>query len=160
MRKLILFMSAFLLLFAWGCTKNDNASDSKGSNDPGIEKLFEAAKQNMDTEIMTEESDPETINTFFEITKDNYEEFKFAMPNTNIQVSQIVIVKAKDGNLDAVKKGIKSYLDNNLEIFSSYLPDQYELLKKAEFFEKDNYSILLVGEGADKAKDAVLNAFK
>ena len=153
-------MSAFFLLFACGCTKNDNASDSKGSNDPGIEKLFEAAKQNMDTEIMTEESDPETINTFFEITKDNYEEFKFAMPNTNIQVSQIVIVKAKDGNLDAVKKGIKSYLDNNLEIFSSYLPDQYELLKKAEFFEKDNYSILLVGEGADKAKDAVLNAFK
>ena len=50
MRKAILFLSAFLLLFACGCTKNDNASDDKGSNDPGIEKLYEAAKQNMDTE--------------------------------------------------------------------------------------------------------------
>lgn len=156
-RLFSILILAVALLFV-GCSK-DNQSESSKNSDPGIDKILEIAKENMNTETMVEEKDPEMIQTFFEITSDNYESFRFMMPSANIKVSEIVIFKAKEGNLDAVKKGMKVHLDNNLEIFSSYLPDQYEILKKAEFFDKGNYSILLVGEGADKAKEEILKAF-
>lgn len=152
----VLILVAALLLV--GCGK-DNSTETSKDSDPGIDKILEIAKENMNTKSMVEESDAEMIQTFFEIAPDNYESFRYMMPEANIKVSEIVIFKAKEGNLDAVKKGMKAHLDNNLEIFSSYLPDQYEILKKAEFFDKGNYSILLVGEGADKAKEEILKAF-
>lgn len=157
MKRLFSVLILIVALIFVSC-KGDNKDLTK-DNDPGIEKILEIAKNNMDTRNMVEETDKESIQTFFEVSPDNYEAFKFMMPDANIKVSEIVIFKAKDGNLDAVKKGLKAHLDNNLEIFSSYLPDQYEILKKAELFDKGNYSILLVGKGADKAKEEILKAF-
>lgn len=157
MKRLFSVLILIVALVFVGC--KGGSDEAKKDSDPGIDKLLEIAKNNMDTTNMVEETDKESIHTFFEISEDNYESVKFMMPNANIKVSEIVIFKAKDGNLDAVKKGMKAHLDNNLEIFSSYLPDQYEILKKAELFDKGNYSILLVGQGADKAKEEILKAF-
>lgn len=150
MKRLVFLILCALFIISCG---------KKEAKDPGIDKIFQIAKDKMNTEVMLEETNRSTLMDFTEISDDDFKDFRFMMPSTNISVSEIMIVLANEGKLDNAKKALKFHLDNQIEIFKSYVPEQYNILKDAEFFDAGNYVILLVGDGAKEAKDEILKEF-
>ncbi len=76
------------------------------------------------------------------------EEYVAEIPLMNVQATEIFIAKVKDGEMDAVKAGIQSRLDSLDELWSRYLPDQYELVQNHQLVEEGNFIFLAIHEKA------------
>lgn len=63
--------------------------------------------------------------------------------------------EAKEGKLDTVKKGVEKRLENLKELWSQYLPDQYELVKNSVTYENGNYYFFIVGQDAEKILELI-----
>ena len=152
MKKTILMALCAMCILFVGC--------SKDAKDVSIDELFSAAKDKMDTTKMADETDPDILKVFLEDLKDDdYSEFRYAMPQKNVFVSQIMIIKSRPDKLDNVKKCVETHVQNNKDIFKTYEVEQYKFLEKAELFTIQDYVVLLIGDGASEAKSAISKLF-
>ncbi len=81
------------------------------------------------------------------------EEYVAEIPLMNVQATEIFIAKVKDGKMDAVKAGIQSRLDSLDELWSRYLPDQYELVQNHQLVEEGSFIFLAIHEKAAEMAD-------
>ena len=90
----------------------------------------------------------------------------------NVSSDVVLAVKAKAGQVDAVKAALEARRDAVAASFEMYLPDQYEKALAGRVVTKGDYALLVIGgdgqrvvdEGVeavyaeiDKAIDAALN---
>lgn len=71
-------------------------------------------------------------------------------PMMNVHATEIIVITAQDGKLDTVKEAIDAYMIAQEENWSTYLPDQYELVKNRAVKEKGNTLIVVVAENAEQ----------
>lgn len=149
-RVVLILMTILLFLNVIACKNEKEASDKRTYT---IDELFGVAKEHMDTTQMSE-SDAEMLDALMQIKADEFTEMKYMAPTTNLNTNQILIIK---GN-DEIDKKIDSYLETQIELYASYLPEQAEKLKKAKKFKVNDFIILLVGnseEEVEKTKEAM-----
>ena len=106
-------------------------------------------------EMPTMEIDQQTLETMYEITTDDYEEAVGKMPMMNIQASMYLVIKAKDGKVEDVKSKVENYAAKQEEIWSTYLPEQYELVKARKLNVVGNYVYLIISESADEIEKLI-----
>lgn len=99
-------------------------------------------------EIATMDITMETLNSMYQITQDEVDEVIGKMPMMNVQASMYLVIKAKDGAVDSVKTKVENYGTDYEEQWSTYLPDQYELVKQRKIGVKGNYVYLIISENA------------
>lgn len=120
-----------------------------------IEDANKIASEFLDTSRM-EDDDIYMLSDITLIDKNLVEAYKYMRPITNLETQQIIIIKPVQDKMEEVKKTLKAHLDNSIEIYDSYLPEEAAKLKEAELFTTDDLVILLVGEDAKKAKEKIL----
>lgn len=120
-----------------------------------IEDANKIASEFLDTSRM-EDDDIDMLSDITLIDKNLVEAYKYMRPITNLETQQIIIIKPVQDKMEEVKKTLKAHLDNSIEIYDSYLPEEAAKLKEAELFTTDDLVILLVGEDAKKAKEKIL----
>lgn len=77
----------------------------------------------------------------------------------NVRSDEIAVFKVKDAsNIAEVEKGIQKRLDLLDKIWQSYLPDQYDKVKKHIILKKDNYILFSVSDDQKKVEE-IFNSF-
>ena len=67
-------------------------------------------------------------------------------PIINTKSSMYVIIKTDENNLQEVKMALESYAVEYENQWSTYIPDQYELVKNREIGIKGNYVYMIISE--------------
>ena len=157
MKKLAVILSLVLCLglFA-GCSQQNN----NGGNDSGtstttpdeiwtqIEKEINPNGDNLPS--FMDEMSLDILTQVYALTSDDVDSFVLKTPLINVQATEIFIAKVKPGRMDAVKEAVTGRYKALDEIWSRYLPDQYELVKNYKTAEKGDFFIFVVAEEADK----------
>lgn len=84
------------------------------------------------------------IKDTLNIEESDVEEFLMKMPMMMVQSNTYIIVKPSEGKEDTVKKAIDDYMKKLEDQWSTYLPDQYELVKNRKVEKIGNYLIYIV----------------
>ena len=120
--------------------------------------------QELDTTISAKEPfsqmatmaiDADVLTTLYEISEEDYEEVVGQMPMMNIQASMYLIIKAKQGKVDAVKEKVDEYAQKQEQIWSTYLPEQYDLVKARRSNVVGDYVYLIIAENAEEIEGLI-----
>ena len=106
-------------------------------------------------EMPTQDIDKEVLESQYEIKDDQYEEFIGKMPLMNVQASMYLVIKAKDDTVDSVKEKVEAYAQKQEDIWSTYLPEQYELVKNRKLGVKGNYVYLIISESSTELEELI-----
>ena len=71
------------------------------------------------------------------------------MPAMNVHATEIILVEAQDGKLDEVKKALDKRMETVEQTWSTYLPEQYELVKNRKTLEEGNVIAIVIADQAD-----------
>ena len=116
----------------------------------------EMSKMGEFSEMAAMDVDKDTLLQVCGITDtDAVEEVIGKMPLMNVKASMYIVVKATDGKVDYVKEKMEEYAKNYDELWSRYLPDQYELVKARKLEKVGNYVYLIISEEAEELEKAI-----
>lgn len=102
--------------------------------------------------------DADTLSALYGISASDLEEYICKMPLMNVKATEFFIAKVKDGKMDAVQAGAQKRQADLDAQWSTYLPDQYELVQDYRLVTNGNYLLFVVSEYADEAVTA-FNAY-
>ena len=66
-----------------------------------------------------------------------------------------VIIKAENEDLQEIKMALESHGTEYEKVWSTYLPDQYELVKNRKIGIKGNYVYMIISENPDKIVELI-----
>ena len=89
------------------------------------------------------------ISTFL-IDEDKIQDIIGKSPIINTKSSMYVVIKTDENNLQEVKMSLESYGREYENQWSTYLPDQYELVKSREIGIKGNYVYMIISENPEE----------
>ena len=95
------------------------------------------------------------IDTYFGINRENVVNAVGKIPSMNVHSSMYIIIEAKDGKAEDVKAELNTYAENYEQMWSTYLPDQYELVKNRRLGSTGNYVYLIIAENAEELENLI-----
>ena len=159
-RILALTLSAVLLLALLAACGggNENADVTINLNDlwSKIEALGEMPMQmDVPDEFLADADN-------YGIDKADLEDYIAKMPGMMVHATEFFIAKVKDGKMDTVKAALESRQAALDTQWSTYLPDQYELVKNYKLTTNGSYIFFAVSRFAGQAEglfnDAIADA--
>lgn len=152
---MILCMMLSLSLVGCGSKTNKEVSFEEIANT--ITKKIESGDIAMGMGMTLDET---SIKDLYDIDPNDLESFHVVIPVMNVQASEYAMFKAKDGKLDAVKKGVEHRIETLKQTWSQYLPEQYEFVKNYKTYESGNYYFMVINENPDNVLNVIKDAFK
>lgn len=157
MKKVILLVLASMI-FLTGCgTKKEDNKKMVIDLSKATENVLAIKDSNGDNifSAMGEITKDMLKEERFGINPDNIEEMTFQEPMINIRASEFAIVKPVAGKEDIVKKEMDAYFKKVEDRWSTYLPDQLELVKNRLVTKVGDYLVYVVSEDNDKVLEAI-----
>ena len=147
MKKLIGALLAILLLF--GCSIPQVNIDVNEIMDKVLNDVELPAGQLLDDEL---------LESLYGISVDDVENYAVFVPMMNVHATEIAMFKVK--NMDNVKKGVENRLTFLDEMWSMYLPAQYELVQNHMLIEKDEYYFMIISNCNDDIANIIEGFFE
>lgn len=91
------------------------------------------------------------------LTDDLVESSLVAKPMMNVQSSMFAIVKPVDGKYDEVKGIMEDFVKSYAENWSTYLPDQYELVQNYMLIDVEGQIVLIISSDNDAVLEMIKN---
>ncbi len=138
MKKLLAILLACLTLV--GCSSSDGTLDLT-TIQTNITDAVDAEGNSLVGNVMIG-----GVNevSFYGIEPSSVEEALLFTPMMNIKATTIIIMKAVEGKEEEVSNALKDYMVSYEEQWSTYLPDQYELVKNRIEEEFLGYEIVII----------------
>ena len=95
------------------------------------------------------EVEADLLNSTFNIDANDLEEYQIYMPLMIVSSKSYYILKPKEDKYDTVKEKMDEYMKNFETQWSTYLPDQYELVKNRMVKEYGGYLIYIISDDND-----------
>ena len=99
----------------------------------------------------------EALEMTFGINPELVEEYTAKVPMMIVNSNMYLIVKPKEGKENEVKEAINTYMKNLEDQWSTYLPDQYELVKNRKEEKVGNYLVYIVSNDNEAVYKAIKN---
>ena len=132
------------LLIYVNCSDNDAVINKiKQTKTPVFGMLTEVPKSDMKDLLSIEETD--------------VEEFLMKMPTMMVQSDTYIIVKPVDGKEEVVENALNEYMTKLENQWSTYLPEQYELVKNRKVEKIGDYLIYIVSSNNDLVFNTISN---
>lgn len=141
--KRILVVLALVLMLA-GCAGTKTESAKVLTNDEW-NTVAEGIFNEMELPAMMPLSDVE-LTDYLGINAENLESFLVMLPMMNVHATEIMVYQAKEGMLETVTEEVNAYLENYEQMWSTYLPDQYELVQNRVQKTVGNTLIVIIAE--------------
>lgn len=93
--------------------------------------------------------DDDLLSALYGIDAADLDSYAGKIPMMNVQATEFFIAKVKSGKMDAVKAGIAQRQSDLDEQWSSYLPEQLELVQNYKLAESGDYVMFAITEYAD-----------
>lgn len=106
-------------------------------------------------EMATENISTDTLKNYFQVNTENVEKVVGKVPLMNVHSSLYVIIQAKEGKANEVKEDLNEFLKGYEELWSRYLPDQYEYVQNRKFDVIGDYVYLIIAEDSGKLENIV-----
>lgn len=149
MKKILAALLAILMLF--GCTSK--------KVDVDVNEIMDKVLNDDNIELPAGQLlDDETLETIYGISMDDIENYAVYVPMMNVHATEIAMFKVK--NMDNVKKGVEDRLTFLDEMWSMYLPAQYELVQNHMLIEKDGYYFMIISNYNDDIANIIQGFFE
>ena len=106
-------------------------------------------------EMATMDITTEELSSIYGINTENVEKVVGKMPMMNVQASMYLLIQAKDGTVETVKDELDKYAQQYEEQWSTYLPEQYELVKNRKMGTTGNVAYMIVSENAETLEQEI-----
>ncbi|WP_461613641.1 DUF4358 domain-containing protein [Clostridium sp. Marseille-QA1073] len=158
MKRLITLISALLIMFTFGgCVKKGNEGAIK---DIPVADIIAAIEEKVDLNIVNLPKD-ETLEKNYYINPEDVAEAEIKTAMMNVKSNELAIIKVKDSSkVEDIKKSVEKRGEDLDKQWSSYLPDQYELVKNRKIKSIGNYVILIIDKEADQIEEIIESKLK
>lgn len=149
-KVLIFFLCTVLAVSMLGCSKKKEGKLSKGAVD-----IYNEIKS---SDVLPEmlELDDEYISNYYGIDASKFDDHSFAIALASIQVDTVIIAQVKDEkDIEDMKSKIQNILDARATEMENYLPDMYNLVKKATVKTDGKVIYLVISEKADDIEKTI-----
>ncbi|AWZ47951.1 hypothetical protein C3495_03595 [Clostridiaceae bacterium 14S0207] len=155
-RKVVSLLAIVCIGLLGGCSSKGNEEVKEVSMNTIVEKVKGAT----DSKMFMEEKE-EGLERFYDIKKDDIEEFALFLPSKNIQANEIAILKLKSSeDVEKIKEKINKRIEDQSNAFKQYIPEQYDIIKNNEIVQKGKYILFVADKNKDKVKSAFEESFK
>ncbi len=122
------------------------------------EKVWEQIEESSHALLFenTKELSLESFAKQFSLEEKNIEEYQALISSKKEESSLYIIVRPKDGKIETVKKRLDQYMKDYEKKWSTYLPQEYALIKNRMETEIGSYLVYIVS----RDNNAVLNTIK
>ncbi len=164
MKKIkLLMMTLLITVLAVGCSKGSEQGGETGETSPKqiITKIQETLSKAYDTPLedgvlsgyhLTDMTNEEEMLMYEGIF--NSEDIKsgyILQPMMNVKSELIIVAEAKDAeSTENIKASYEKVLSDQDEMWSRYLPDQYELVKANKIQTQGNYVLYVTSEQVEE----------
>jgi len=97
------------------------------------------------------------VKDFLNIEETDVEEFLMKMPMMMVQSNTYIIVKPASGKEEVVENAINKYMTDLENQWSTYLPEQYELVKNRKVEKIGDYLVYIVSNDNDLVFNTISN---
>jgi len=97
------------------------------------------------------------VKDVLNIEQTDVEEFLMKMPAMMVQSNTYIVVKPVKGKEETVKNAIEDYMKKLEDQWSTYLPEQYELVKNRKVEKIGNYLVYIVSNNNDLVFNTINN---
>lgn len=94
--------------------------------------------------------DGEVLSALYGIDSSDLVRYIGKIPMMNVQATEIFIAQVKEGSMDAVKAGIEKRQADLAAQWSSYLPEQLELVENYKLVTNGDYVLFAISSEADQ----------
>ena len=136
----------------------DGSGDDENSGAESVADFFDSATADYELPMFMD-LDDDMLKDTYGIEASMLDEYVAKVPMMNVQATEFFIAKVKDGNMAAVKDGISNRLESLDATWSTYLPDQYELVQNHKLVEEGDYILFAIGENAEAVASAFSAAY-
>ena len=152
MKKLLLSLAMICLLLT-GCSKPAAPVDVE------LTSVMETIETKFENDLpMTMPVGEVELQDFYGMSTDMVEDYAIILSAMNVHATEIIMVEAKEGKLDDVKAALDKRMEDVERIWSTYLPDQYELVKNRKTLESGNYVAIVIAEKADEIMKVITDS--
>lgn len=95
------------------------------------------------------------IFNYYGIDTSSLAEYSFVMSEEATSAETIIIIKVADGSTDQVKGQLQAILDEKAMEMEDYLPEEYEIVKKASVTVKGDYVYLVISNSASEIQSII-----
>ena len=142
MKRILVVLTLVLMLAGCAGTKTESA---KVLTNDEWNTVAEGIFNEMELPAMMPLSDVE-LTDYLGINAENLESFLVMLPMMNVHATEIMVYQAKEGMLETVTEEVNAYLENYEQMWSTYLPDQYELVQNRVQKTVGNTLIVIIAE--------------
>lgn len=159
MKRLITLISALLIVFTFGgCVKK---GDEGAIKDISVADIIVAIEEKVDLGIVGNLPKDETLKKNYYINPEDVAEAEIRTAMMNVKSNELAIIKVKDSSkVEDVKKSVEKRGEDLDKQWSSYLPDQYELVKNRKIKAIGNYVILIIDKEAEQIEEIIESKLK
>ena len=106
-------------------------------------------------ELSTVDITKDLLSSLYGINIENVENVLGKMPMMNVQASMYVLIQAKEGTVETVKSELDKYATQYEEQWSTYLPEQYDLVKNRKTGVVGNVVYMIIAENAETLQQEI-----
>ena len=106
-------------------------------------------------ELSTMDITIDVLSSVYGINTQNVENVIGKMPMMNVQASMFLLIQAKYGTAETVKSELDQYATKYEEQWSTYLPEQYELVKNRKTGIVGNVVYMIIAENAETLEQEI-----
>lgn len=125
-------------------------SCNQGKTSLSTDEIYKKAVSGVELPELQKISSSE-LSSLFKLNSNSFEEQSIYMSMLNVRASEIVIFKFSGKDQEtSIDKAIENRLKDLDATWSTYLPDQYELVKNAKKFSYGNIKGYVIADDASK----------
>lgn len=106
-------------------------------------------------ELTTMDITTDLLGSQFGINTENVENVVGKIPMMNVQASMYILIQAKDGTVETVKSELEKYAEQYEQQWSTYLPEQYELVQNRKVGTVGNVVYMIIAENAETLEQEI-----
>lgn len=151
MKRIMAGLLSLLLVFSLAAC---SGGDDKASFRMDVQEVYQQLIALPDMPAMIELPEDKALD-FLGLDMSQCVQAVAAISAMNIQADEIWLVEAKDSSAAAeIEELARSRVQQRMEEFKNYAPDQYQVLESAAILREGNYVVLLVSQNTEALKAA------
>ncbi|HAK42456.1 MAG TPA: hypothetical protein DCM59_06795 [Clostridium sp.] len=128
--------------------------------DVDMDSLRQSLSQIIDSEHM-DIGDSSKLRKLYYISKNEVEDFILYSPKSNMEASEVLILKAKnEEDIEQLKVKVEERIKKQSDSFKNYRPEEYDIISNRVLDIKGKYLILIISSESEKIEAAINKEFK